>query len=221
VGRRVRTVAGLVVLALAVWYLAGVLNGEAVAALGRVLRSLAHAPLGLTLALACYAAAFGLRALAWRASLPGLSTGQSWAALHVSLLGNHVLPLRLGEVLRVTSVLRRTDLDGRPVLASAVTLRAADLLAVAGLAVLAVPGLVPRLVGPWWWVFAAVAAAAVTAGLVWSMRLAAGGAQIRLPPLLACAAVVTAWILESAVVYEIARAAAHPLTLAEAMRSPR
>jgi uncharacterized membrane protein YbhN (UPF0104 family) len=217
VGRRVRTVAGLVVLALAVWYLAGVLNGEAVAAVRRVLRSLADAPLGLTLGLACYAAAFGLRALAWGASLPGLSTGQSWAALHVSLLGNHVLPLRLGEVLRVTSVLRRTDLDGSPVLASAVTLRAADLLAVAGLAVIAVPGLVTSLVGPWWWVFAAVAAAAVVAGLVWSMGLAAGGAQVRLPPPLACAAVVTAWILESVVVYEIARAAAHPLTLAEAI----
>jgi uncharacterized membrane protein YbhN (UPF0104 family) len=217
VGRRVRTVAGLIVLALAVGYLAGVLDGEAVAAVGRVLRSLADAPLGLTLALACYAAAFALRALAWRASLPGLSTGQSWAALHVSLLGNHVLPLRLGEVLRVTSVLRRTDLDARPVLASAVTLRAADLLAVAGLAALAVPGLVTRLVGPWWWVFAAIAAAVVLVGLVWSVRLAAGGAEVRVPPPLACVAVVAAWVLESVVVYAIARAAGHPLTIAEAV----
>jgi uncharacterized membrane protein YbhN (UPF0104 family) len=217
VGRRVRTVAGLIVLALAVGYLAGVLDGEAVAAVGRVLRSLADAPLGLTLALACYAAAFALRALAWRASLPGLSTGQSWAALHVSLLGNHVLPLRLGEVLRVTSVLRRTDLDARPVLASAVTLRAADLLAVAGLAALAVPGLVTRLVGPWWWVFAAIAAAVVLVGLMWSVRLAAGGAEVRVPPPLACAAVVAAWVLESVVVYAIARAAGHPLTIAEAV----
>ncbi len=215
--RRVRTVAGLVVLGLAVWYLATVLNGEAVAALRQLLRSLTGAPLGLTVALACYAAAFGLRAMAWKASLPGLSTGQSWAALHVSLLGNHVLPLRLGEVLRVTSVLRRTDLQTRPVLASAVTLRAADFLSVAGLAVLAVPGLVARLVGPWWWVFAAIAAAAVVAGLVWSMRLASGGAAVRLPPPLACVAVVAAWILESAVVFEIARAASHPLTLAQAI----
>ena len=215
--RRVRTVAGLVVLGLAVWYLATVLNGEAVAALRQLLRSLTGAPLGLTVALACYATAFGLRALAWRASLPGLSTGQSWAALHVSLLGNHVLPLRLGEVLRVTSVLRRTDLQTRPVLASAVTLRAADFLSVAGLAVLAVPGLVTRLVGPWWWVFAAIAAAAVVAGLVWSMRLASGGAAVRLPPPLACVAVVAAWVLESAVVFEIARVASHPLTLAQAI----
>jgi uncharacterized membrane protein YbhN (UPF0104 family) len=217
VGRRVRTFAGLVVLAVAAWYLADLLNGEAVASLGRVLQSVVDAPFGLTLALGCYAAAFGLRALAWRAALPGLGTGQSWAALHVSLLGNHVLPLRLGEALRVTSVLRRTDLEARPVIASAVTLRAGDLLAVAGLAVLAVPGLVPRLVGPWWWVFAAIAAATVVAGLVWSMGLAAGGTQVRVPPPMACAAVVAAWVLESVVVYEIARAAAHPLTLAEAI----
>lgn len=216
-GRRVRTFAGLVVLAVAVCYLAALLNGEAVASLGRVLQSVVDAPLGLTLALSCYAAAFGLRALAWRAALPGLGTGQSWAALHVSLLGNHVLPLRLGEALRVTSVLRRTSLEPRPVIASAVTLRAGDLLAVAGLAVLAVPGLVPRLVGPWWWVFAAIAAATVVAGLAWSVRLAAGGAQVRLPPPLTCAAIVAAWLLESAVVYEIARAASHPLTLAEAI----
>jgi uncharacterized membrane protein YbhN (UPF0104 family) len=217
VGRRVRTVVGLVVLAVAIWYLAALLNDDAVAAVGLVLRSVAGAPLGLALALACYAAAFGLRALAWRASLPGLSTGQSWAGLHVSLLGNHVLPFRLGEALRVTSVLRRTDLETRPVLASAVTLRAGDLLAVAGLAVLAVPSLVPRLVGPWWWVLAAIAAAAVVAGLVWSKRLAAGGARVRVPPPLACAAVVVAWVLESVVVYEIARAASHPLTMAEAI----
>lgn len=216
-GRRVRTVAGLVVLAVAVWYLAAVLDGEAVDALGRVVRSLIETPLGLTIALGCYATAFVLRTLAWRAALPRLSIGQGWAALHVSLLGNHVLPMRLGEVLRVTSVLRRTDLPARPVVASAVTLRAADLLAVAGLAVVAVPGLLPRLVGPWWWVFAGLAAAVVVTGLVWSKRLAAGGSQVRLPPLPACAAVVAAWLLESVVVYEIARAAGHPLTFAEAI----
>lgn len=216
-GRRVRTVAGLVVLALAVWYLAAVLDEEAVGALRRVVRSLAEAPAGLTLALGCYATAFGLRALAWRATLPGLSAGQAWAALHVSLLGNHVLPLRLGELLRVTSVLRRTDLAARPVVASAVTLRAGDLLAVGALAAIAVPGLLSRLVGPWWWVFAGAAAAVAVIGLVWSKRLAAVGAQVRLPPLPAGVAVVAAWLLESVVVYEVARAAMRPLTFGEAI----
>ncbi|HEY0636355.1 MAG TPA: lysylphosphatidylglycerol synthase domain-containing protein [Pseudonocardiaceae bacterium] len=215
--RRVRTAAGIAVLLAALWYLAGVLDGSAVTALGGLLRALAADPFGLGLALACYAAAFLLRSLAWRATLPGLGLGQSWAALHVSLLGNHVLPLRLGEALRVTSVLRRTPLPARPVLASAVTLRAADLLAVAGLAVLAVPGLVPRLVGPWWWVLGVLAAAAVVAGLVWSARLAGRGAAVRLPSPLVGLGVLASWALEAVVVLEIARAAGHPLSPAEAV----
>src|SRR5690606_589836 len=56
--------------------------------------------------------------------------GQAWAALHVSLLGNHVLPFRLGEALRVTSVLRRTPLRPGPVITSTLALRPAALLAV-------------------------------------------------------------------------------------------
>ena len=215
--RWARTAAGVAVLGLAIWYLARVLDGDALASLGRLVAALLADPLGLGLAVAAYAAAFWLRSAAWRATLPGLGIGQSWAALHVSLLGNHVLPLRLGEALRVTSVLRRTPLAARPVLASAVTLRAADLLAVAGLAVLAVPGLVPRLVGPLWWVLGVVAAAAAVAGLVWSARLAGRGAGVRLPSPLVGAAVLASWVLESVVVYEIARAAGHALSPAEAV----
>ena len=60
----------------------------------------------------CYAARLRAAAWAWCRVLPGLPFGQSWAALHVSLLGNHVLPFRLGEALRVTSVLRRTAAAG-------------------------------------------------------------------------------------------------------------
>src|SRR5918993_5899441 len=105
------------------------------------LRAVADRPAALLGALALYALAFAVRAWAWRRVLPGLGLGQGWAALHVSLLGNHVLPFRLGEALRVTSVLRRTGLGARPVIASAVTLRAADLLAVLVLALVAAPGL--------------------------------------------------------------------------------
>ncbi|HEX2301955.1 MAG TPA: lysylphosphatidylglycerol synthase domain-containing protein, partial [Pseudonocardiaceae bacterium] len=132
VGRIVRLVVGVAVLVVAVGYLLQVVDG---AVLTEVARAVVTEPLGLAVALGCYAAAFGLRSWAWRATLPGLRFGQSWAALHVSLLGNHALPLRLGEVLRVTSVLRRTPLAPQPVIASAVTLRAADLIGVAALAV--------------------------------------------------------------------------------------
>jgi uncharacterized membrane protein YbhN (UPF0104 family) len=218
VARWVRFAAGAVVLVFAVGYLVRVLDGgEAADALTELARALLASPTGLLVALACYAAAFWLRSAAWRATLPGLGLGQSWAALHVSLLGNHVLPLRLGEALRVTSVLRRTDLPARPVLASAVTLRAADLLAVAGLAVLAVPGLMPRLVGPWWWVLAAAAAALVAVGIGWSLRLARRGVAVRLPSPLVGLAVVASWGLEAVVVHQIAAAAGHPLSAAEAV----
>lgn len=216
--RWIRLAAGAVVLALAVGYLVRVLGGGGVAdSLAQLLGALVDAPGRLVVALVCYAAAFWLRSAAWRATLPGLGLGQSWAALHVSLLGNHVLPLRLGEALRVTSVLRRTNLPVKPVLASAVTLRAADLLAVAGLAVVAVPGLLPGLAGRWWWLLVVVAVVLVAAGMGWSLRLARRGAAVRLPPPLAVLAVFVSWALEAVVVHQIAAAAGHPLTLAEAV----
>src|SRR5262245_41718238 len=115
--RWLRHLVGLVLLGLAIWYLVGIVDGPASL---RAAAALLGDPLGLLLAIPCYAAAFGLRAWAWRAVLPGLPAGQSWAAIHVSLLGNHVLPLRLGEVLRVTSVLRRTALRAGPVVASSI-----------------------------------------------------------------------------------------------------
>src|SRR5947209_19832460 len=129
--RWVRHLVGVLGLVAAVVYLFAIVDGPA---LREVAGAVFGAPLGLLVALICYGMAFGLRAWAWCEVLPGLSRGQSWAALHVSLLGNHLLPLRLGEVLRLTSVLRRTSLPARPVTASAVTLRAADLIVVLALA---------------------------------------------------------------------------------------
>jgi len=212
--RWMRTAGGVAVLVAALWYLTRVVDPGAVAELARALLA---DPVGLGGALGCYALAFALRALAWRRTLPGLRLGQSWAALHVSLLGNHVLPLRLGEALRVTSVLRRTALPVRPVLVSAVTLRAADLAAVVLLAVVGVPTLLPRLAGGWAWAGSAVALLVLVAGLLWTVRLGRGGAAIRVPSAGVGLAVVAAWLLESAVVWEIARAAGHPLDLREAL----
>ncbi|MGH8823270.1 MAG: hypothetical protein ACRDVN_02185, partial [Jiangellaceae bacterium] len=123
-------VLGLAVLLASVAYIAGAAEAGT---LIRVVSALLADPAGLASALIVYASAFALRAWAWRRTLPGLPAGQAWAALHVSLLGNHVLPLRLGEALRVASVVRRTPLPVGPVTASALTLRAADVLAVLGL----------------------------------------------------------------------------------------
>jgi uncharacterized membrane protein YbhN (UPF0104 family) len=209
-----RWAVGLLVLAGSIAYL-----GHAVdtAALGRTWSLLVGAPAAICAALLAYAAAFGLRAWSWRLTLPGLPYGQSWAALHVSLLGNHLLPLRLGEPLRVTSVLRRTALPGRAVVASAVAVRGGDVLAVVLLALVAAPALVRELAG-WWAVAAAGALAAVVAtGFGWSLRLRRRGAPIRLPGLRVAAVAVAAWGLESTVVWAVARTAGYPLSAAEAV----
>lgn len=205
-----RWAAGLVLLAGSAAYLATTVD---TAAVGRTWSLLLAAPATVAAALLAYAAAFGLRAWSWRLTLPGLPLGQSWAALHVSLLGNHLLPLRLGEPLRVTSVLRRTALPARAVIASAVTVRGADLLAVLLLALVAAPALL----GAWGAVAAGGAGVVVAGGLGWSWRLRRRGAPIRLPGVRVAVVAVAAWALESAVVWAVARIAGHPLSAAEAV----
>ncbi|MFI6800312.1 lysylphosphatidylglycerol synthase domain-containing protein [Streptosporangium canum] len=215
--RTVRRGLGLLVLAVAVAYLARVVSGPDLAA---AFRALLRDPPGVLAALLLYGCAFALRTWSWRRVLPELSLGHSWAALHVSLLGNHVLPFRLGEALRVTTVLRRTGLPAPAVVASTVALRSADLVAVALLALAAAPGLVGTLAGGWIWPVVGVLAATMLAGMFW---LASGGdgragrrrALTALPPVFAAA--VAAWVLESAVVYEVARLAGVALSPAEAV----
>jgi len=209
-----RLLVGLALVGATGVYLIQVADGSALAStVGAVLAD----PVGLSLALACYATAFLLRAWAWRRALPGLPFGQSWAALHVSLLGNHVLPLRLGEPLRVTSVLRRTPLTIRPVVASAVTLRAADLAAVVSLAMIVAPAVAVDLVGQWVWPLGAALVGLTIGGSIWSARLRRAGETIKPPPITALGATALAWVLEAAVIWQIARQAGHALTLTEAV----
>jgi uncharacterized membrane protein YbhN (UPF0104 family) len=207
-----------VVLGVAVLIASAVYVASAVeaGALDRVVSAMLADPAGLALALLVYAGAFALRAWAWQRTLPGLPAGQAWAALHVSLLGNHVLPLRLGEVLRVTSVVRRTTLTVGPVTASALTLRTADVLVVLGLAAVAAPAVLTA-AGPWGTVVAVLALGGVLAGLAWSSRLRAAGVRVRLPGPAPLAATTLAWVLEAAVVWEVARVAGIGLTLWQAV----
>ena len=127
-------------------------------AIGATLEAAAADPVGLAVALAAYTAAFLVRAGLWCRALPGLSFGQSLAAIHVSLAGNHLLPLRLGEPLRVVSAVRRTRVPVGAATASTVFLRAADVLAVIAIAAILGPALAHRLVGD-----AAIPLAMVTA----------------------------------------------------------
>ena len=213
-----RLLVGALVLAVAAGYLVRIADR---AELGAVARAVAADPGGLALALAAYAAAFGLRSWSWRRVLPGLPAGQSWAALHVSLLGNHVLPVRLGEVLRATSVLRRTRLPARPVVASAIALRSADLAAVVLLALVAAPALLAELAGQWRWLALAVPVVLAIVGLQWLRRLRRDGAEVRsiggATGLLLALAALLAWALEAAVIWQIAAAAGYYLTVPQAI----
>jgi uncharacterized membrane protein YbhN (UPF0104 family) len=215
-GRTARIAVGLAAVAIAVAYLwRSPVDGAEV---GRVVGAVAADPLGIAAALAAYAVAFGLHTWAWVRVLPGLPVGQAWAALHVSLAGNHVLPLRLGEALRPASVARRTEIGWGPATASTVTLRGADLLAVLLLALVAAPALVRGLAGDLGLGLAGAAVAGLLAGgVVWTRRLRAQGAAVRLPGAAAAVAAVVAWALEAAVVWEVARVAGASLSPAEAV----
>jgi uncharacterized membrane protein YbhN (UPF0104 family) len=211
--RRARRWLGLVALLLAVGYLAAVLDLHE---LGAALAAAGHHPAALIGAVLLYAGAFLLRSWAWQRVLPQLPYGQSWAALHVSLLGNHVLPFRLGEALRVTSVLRRTDLPAAPVTASAVALRVADLLAVLVLAAVGSPAVVGEF-GGWGWALAALLLAAGIAAVGWLVRLRSRGAAVRLPGAGVASAAAVAWLLEAAVMWAAAAAAGIALSYPQAV----
>lgn len=102
-------------------------------------------------------------------------------------------------------------------LASALTLRAADLLAVLLLALVAVPELV--LAGRWLWAAAAALVGALVVGLCWMRRLRnrVDRPVVRVPPVRVALAAFGAWALEAAVVWEVARAAGQALSPVEAV----
>ncbi len=206
---------GVALTVVAVGYLLRVADSGAVSASAR---AIGRHPVGLVVALLAYAAAFGLRVHGWRRVLPTLSAGQAWAALHVSLLGNHVLPFRLGEALRVTSVIRRTTISLPLAIASSVTLRAADLLAVLVLAALGAPRLLADLAG-FWTVAAAVLVGVV--GVVAIQRLRRlrdrDGLRLELPGFAVAATALVAWLLESVVMWQAARWSGVELSAAEAV----
>ena len=176
------------------------------AVLAQTLRRAVADPAALLLALAAYAAAFLVRAELWHRVIPALSRRHALAALHVSLAGNHVLPLRLGEALRVASVVRRTPVSLPAATASTLTLRAADVLAVVLIAAVLAPRFVVGLLGGWFWLVLGVVVAAGAAGVFWLRRLnnaRTGGAR-RLPAMTVLLGAVAAWVLESGVIWAAA-----------------
>ena len=169
-------------------------------------RQAVGSPIPLALALAAYLGAFVIRAGLWRRILPSLAFGHALSALHVSLAGNHVLPLRLGEALRVASVVRRTSVGLPAATASTLTLRAADVLAVVVLVGALSPRFAADLLGGWSWLLLAAVVSVGIAGVQWLRRLAVSGVvPVRLPGPIVLVGCAAAWVLESGVVWQAAQ----------------
>lgn len=186
------------------------------AALARAFRELAVRPLLTLSGLAAFGAAFLIRSLVWRRVLPGLTLGHAWASIHAALLGNHLLPFRLGEPLRAVSAVKRAGAPAAEAAASTVVLRAADLLTVAGLAWVLGARNIPAFDSP----FARAAVAAVGAagllGLFWMWKLRGRG-RLRRPGVVELAGSLAAWTAEAGLVWAAARAAGIGLTFTEAV----
>ena len=174
-------------------------------------------PVRVLAAVGAFGLAFVLRAVAWRRVLPGLSFGHALGGIHLALGGNHLLPLRMGEPMRVVSVVRRAGVSLDAATASTVALRSADLLAVVGLVLAAGPAALADLTG-WggWLVFAPVAAAALAAWL-WLRRLSARRDDVNMPGLVALGLSATAWLAEAVLVWQAAHWAGLQISFAQAL----
>jgi uncharacterized membrane protein YbhN (UPF0104 family) len=217
-------VIGLVSLAISAVALARAADTRALA---DTIAAMVSHPIGVAVAVGAFGSAFALRAGLWRRVLPDLPYGQALAALHLALGANHVLPLRLGEPLRVVSVVRRTRIGLEPAVASTVALRSADIVAMGVLGVVLGPAAFARLVGP---VGAAIFAGVATTGLVgivWLRRVASrravvGGdaaapTRVRLPGPIVAAGSLAAWVLEAVLVWQCAHFAGIELGFARAV----
>ena len=185
------------------------------ASIEAVLRAAAADPLSIAAAAAAYAGAFAFRSWIWARMAPGLTFGHAWSAIHVSLAANHILPLRLGEVLRVSTAVRRGGLPLATATATTVVLRSADIVAVAALAVLLGPRVVDDLLGGLAWLPVATAALLWVGGTAWLSRKARG--RIASSAVLASAGAFVGWVLESAVLWQAAHWAGIDLTPVDAV----
>ncbi len=188
-------------------------------ALAGAVRQAASEPLAVVLALGSFGLAFVLRALAWWRVLPDLSFGHALAGIHVALGANHVLPLRLGEAMRVVSVTRRTAVGVDAAVASTVTLRTTDTIALAGWALVLSPAVLVAMVGsPGWLLFGAGAVAVVAvASWLWLRALGTRQPGVRPPGLATLALSVIAWPAEAVLVHQAAHWAGVEISALEAL----
>lgn len=188
---------------------------------GAMLRNAVHSalndPVGLTLATGAFLVAFLLRSVAWRRIVPGLTLGQSLAGVHLALGANHVLPLRLGEPLRVASVVRRTSTSLDVAASSTLALRSADIICVLGLAWILAPNAMQGVVGGWIVpVAAALGLVAVGSG-IWLAKTARATSSVRLPGPVTLGLTAVAWLFEAVLVWQSASWAGLEIAFSDAV----
>ena len=174
------------------------------AMLGNAVHSALNDPVGLTLATGAFLVAFLLRSVAWRRIVPGLTLGQSLAGVHLALGANHVLPLRLGEPLRVASVVRRTSTSLDVAASSTLALRSADIICVLGLAWILAPNAMQGVVGGWIVPVAAVLGLVALGSGIWLAKTARATSSVRLPGPVTLGLTAVAWLFEAVLVWQSA-----------------
>ncbi|CAN5745210.1 hypothetical protein BH23ACT12_BH23ACT12_18480 [soil metagenome] len=207
--------AGLSFTAATAWFMRSSFDSAALASSWEAVKG---APFAVAVVMGVYFTAFALRALVWRNVVTGLTFAHALAAIHLAVAGNHVLPLRLGEALRVTSVVKRTCLSLKEATASTLTLRAAEALALAGLLVVLGPGLaLPRLAGAFG-VLTLTLLAVLVGGLWWMNKLRhLRTSALRMPGSFVALGSLAAWLLESIVIWQAAHWAGIPISATDAV----
>ena len=202
------------VTALAVAVVSTTVDGDALA---RAARTAGDEPIRVLAVVAMFGLAFVLRALAWRQVLSGLTFGHALSGIHLALGGNHLLPLRLGEPMRVVSVVRRAGASLDAAAASTVALRSADLLAVVALALVAGPAALAGLSGWAGWLAVSGVAAAALGAWLWLRRIAESRSDVNLPGTVALGLSAAAWLCEAVLVWQAAHWAGLEITFADAV----
>tara|TARA_B100000519_G_C14248592_1_gene441186 strand:+ start:1090 stop:2712 length:1623 start_codon:yes stop_codon:yes gene_type:complete len=174
-------------------------------------------PAEVVIALSAFLIAFILRAVAWKKVLPSISLGHSLAGIHLSLGANHVLPLRLGEPLRVLSITKRgsTSLDAAT--ASTLTLRSADILTLITIGVVIAPSAFSDILGWFGWAIVGLVLAIAIVSWRWLKGIVQRNDAVTLPGPTAIGLTSVAWLLESVLVWQSAHWAGLDITWPDAL----
>ena len=205
---------GLIVGLIAVLIIMPNLDGSA---FGEAVSQAVEQPFGMAVALAGFGIAFIFRAVAWRRILPQLPFSHALSAIHLSLGANHVLPFRLGEPLRILSVVRRQRIGLEAATVSTVTLRAADILSVMLVGALVAPSAFFSLVGIVGWVLLAGVLLVSFFGWKWLSSVAQRRADVIMPGPAVLFLSLGAWVAEAILVRQAAMWAGINLSWSEAL----